>query len=280
MEHYILTLKCQDRLGVVSEITTALAKNKGFITELSQYGDPLTGRFFMRLIFTLDDLMHLKEIEKTLKPVIEKFQMDLEIQEQKRKINTLVLVSKYGHCLNELLYQTTTNHLPIEIKGIGSNHLDLEKMASWYHLPYFTVSHTASKLEQENQIRQFIQKNAIDLIILARYMQILSPEFTRDFSGKIINIHHSFLPSFKGAKPYHQAYERGVKIIGATAHYVTEDLDEGPIICQGVKPITHHELPDELVKIGQDVENDVLIKAVKLHADKKVFLNGHKTVVF
>lgn len=277
---YILSLSCPDSIGIVAEITRYLAKHNVFILESSQFGDPASYTFFMRIVFEMP-LSGIGKVDSNFHEVADKFNMTWSIQDVDYKPKTLILVSKASHCLNDILHRHATQNLQIDIAGIASNHDTLRHMADWYQFPFhhFPVTND-TKQDQEKQIRDLIEKEKIDLIVLARYMQILSSDFCKDYSHKAINIHHSFLPSFKGAKPYHQAYERGVKIIGATAHYVTENLDEGPIITQDTIHVNHTQSAKELVSIGQDVECFVLARAIRLHVNKKVFINGNKTVVF
>jgi formyltetrahydrofolate deformylase len=282
MKKYILTLSCRDRLGIVADVSGFLKQYKGFILESQQFGDTSTGNFFMRTVFVpKDGSPSLSALKTKFEPIAAHFNMQWELHLEEEKKRVMILVSKLGHCLNALLNKTALNNLQIEIPCIASNHSDLETMAEWYHTPYYHLPLTPeTKREQESQILQLIEEHRIDLVVLARYMQILSPDFVQRMRGKIINIHHSFLPSFKGAKPYHQAHSLGVKLIGATAHYVSEILDEGPIIEQEVTRVDHTCPPEELVAIGQDIETTVLTRAVKWHAQHRVFLNGSKTVVF
>ena len=223
-------------------------------------------------------------LQAAFAPLAAQFEMDWELVARARKTRVLLLVSKLGHCLNDLLFRVQTGHLPIEIPAIVSNHRDFYQLAASHNIPFHHFpllgATDAQKAAQEDKIREVVADNQVDLVVLARYMQILSPELCRDLSGKAINIHHSFLPSFKGAKPYHQAYERGVKLIGATAHYVTSDLDEGPIIEQEVARIDHSMPPEQLVGIGRDMECVALARAIQWHAEHRVLLNGNRTVVF
>lgn len=275
---YILSLSCPDDFGIVAALSSFITEHGGFIVDSSQFSDPEHKLFFMRIVFTIPQRKE-EILEVDLKKLGSKFKMDWHIQEESYKPSFLLMVSKYSHCLNDILYKVRSGHLQIHVPAIVSNHEDLRHLADWYGIPFFHFP-LEEKIEQEEKILQLIVKENIECIVLARYMQILSKHFCLSFPGKIINIHHSFLPSFKGAKPYHQAYERGVKIIGATAHYVTEDLDEGPIIKQEVVHVNHNHTPEKLIALGQDVESFVLSRAVKLHAERRVFLNGRKTVVF
>ena len=277
---FILTISCSDTSGIVAAVSGFLFENGCFITESKQFGDPSTGRFFMRVVFSAKngDTESLKE---KFTPVSDKFSMDWNLFDSENKMRLLLMVSKQGHCLNDLLHRYSSGSLPVEIAAVVSNHRDFEKIVKWYDIPfhYLPVDNNTRK-EQEEKILELIENLKIDLTVLARYMQILSPYLTSKLHGKAINIHHSFLPGFKGAKPYHQAYDRGVKIIGATAHYVTEDLDEGPIIEQEVIRVDHSDMPDELLALGRDVESLVLSRAVKNHIEHRLILNGNKTIVF
>lgn len=277
---YVLTLSCDDKSGIVAAVTGFLSNHGGFITESAQYGDPETGIFFMRVVFSL-----LKE-DKTLKArfadtIATPFNMEWQLHDQNQKARLLVMVSRLSHCLSDLLHRVTNNMLDAEIVGIVSNHPDLKEMASWYHVPYHHLPITAgNKTEQEAKLLSLFEEYKADTLVLARYMQVLSPETSAILRGKAINIHHSFLPSFKGAKPYHQAHARGVKLIGATGHYVTDELDEGPIIEQEVIRVNHTHTPEQYVAMGHDIERTVLARSVKHHIERRVLLNGHKTVVF
>jgi formyltetrahydrofolate deformylase len=251
----------------------------------SQFGDPDSKRFFMRMHFGPADVSAPKqsaeELRSLFQAISQPMSMDFEINPLNRKPRVLIMVSKIGHCLNNLLYRQSASQLGIEVPFIVSNHSDFSSLAASYSIPFHHLPVTAAtKQEQESKILELVREHSIDLIVLARYMQVLSPTLCSAMSGKIINIHHSFLPSFKGAKPYHQAYDRGVKIVGATAHFVTSDLDEGPIIEQNVVRVDHALSPKELTIEGSNVESNVLATAVKYVAERRVLLNGHKTVVF
>ena len=274
MEKAILRLSCPDKPGIVATVTSTLAKENGFIHESAQFGDEETDRFFMRVVFSAPDLAKVKS-------ALENLGMEIELSPAEKKTKTLILVSKQGHCLNDLLHRAATNHLPIEIAGVVSNHPDLEEMVSWYGIPFHHLPVTKeSKAEQEGAILKLADEQGVELVVLARYMQILSSEMCQKLSGNAINIHHSFLPSFKGARPYHQAHERGVKRVGATAHYATTDLDEGPIIEQDVVRVTHRDSPADLVRKGRDVERNVLSRAVRAHLEDRILVFENKTVVF
>lgn len=281
-QQYLLVFSCKDTFGIIASVTTFLSSHKAFIRELSEFGDPVTGRFFLRCLFEFPNVSSdLIQLSNSFRSIADQFQADCKFVEASYKPKTLILVSKFGHCLNDLLHRNHSNRLAMQVEGVISNHSDMEKMVAGYGLPFYHLPVNAdNKMDQEKQILKFIAEKKIDLVILARYMQILSADFTAKLQGKIINIHHSFLPSFKGAKPYHQAFDRGVKIIGATAHYVTENLDEGPIIEQEVIRVDHSRSPEELVSIGFDIEEQVLARAVKYHVENRIFLNGNKTVIF
>ena len=285
-QHYILTLSCRDTRGIVAGVTNFLAESFGFILESAQFGDESTERFFMRVDFALEqgapaiEALRLKFEAQVAK----RFAMDWQIVDKKAKSRVLILVSKYGHCLNDLLYRHATGQLNIEIPAIISNHTDWEHVARWHDIPFYHFPldgrDAARKAAQESHILSLVGQYAVDTVVLARYMQILSADMCQALAGRAINIHHSFLPSFKGAKPYQQAFDRGVKLIGATAHYVTTDLDEGPIIEQEVARVDHTHQPDDLAAIGRDLECQALARALKYHTEHRVFLNGRKTVVF
>lgn len=277
---FILTISCKDKIGIVSAISSFLKDNDCFITESGQWGDPI-GRFFMRVVFTCEQKQTQSELQKKFQTIAEKFSMDFTLHDNSKKPNMLIMVSKQGHCLNDLLHRYASGLLNAEIKAVVSNHKDMEKMTKWYDIPFYHLPvDEKNKAKQEQKTLDIIKKHKVDLTVLARYMQVLSPDFVREIYGRAINIHHSFLPGFKGAKPYHQAYDRGVKIIGATAHYVSDDLDEGPIIEQGVAKVDHTYTPEKLVETGRDIECNVLAAAVKYHTENRVIINGNKTVVF
>lgn len=281
MTDYILTLSCPDRTGIVHAVSGWLVKQEGNIVEAQQFGDAETHHFFLRIHFTVPNGSNVETLNQRFESVASQFDMDAHIYDATRKARLLILVSRQGHCLNDLLFRTHTGQLPVEIVGVISNHTDHAALSASYNVPFHHLPVTPeSKSEQEHQIIQFVNDLDIDLVVLARYMQILSPKLCRALSGRAINIHHSFLPSFKGARPYHQAHQRGVKIIGATAHYVTEDLDEGPIIEQDVERVTHAMSPTELTQVGSDVESLVLSRAVTAHVQHRILLNGQRTVVF
>jgi formyltetrahydrofolate deformylase len=281
IETHILKLSCKDQIGIVSSISSILAKHNCNIVESKQFTDQQNGHFFIRQSFTLlnDDI--LNKLEDDLLVLSKDLNAEFFLSDIQSSMNTIMLVSKFDHCLNDLLYRVRNNSLNLNIKAIASNHRIAEEIANFSNIPFYYIPiDKSNKEEQELKIRNLIVKNNIEMIVLARYMQVLSEEFTKEFEGKIINIHHSFLPSFKGAKPYHQAFERGVKVIGATAHYVTSDLDEGPIIEQDTQEVDHEMMPNNLVAIGRDIESRVLYRALKAHSERRVFLNGNRTVVF
>lgn len=281
-EQFILRASCPDRIGVVAAIARRLADDKLFITESNHYGDPHTGRFFMRTVFEVTEGgFSRRAFGEAFAPVVDEFRIDWDLTDARVKPNVLMMVSKFDHCLNDLLYRYRIGALPVSIPAIVSNHMDCARLAEHHGIPYFHIPVTRdTKAAAEERLLELVADTRSDLVVLARYMQVLSNDLCTRLSGKAINIHHSFLPSFKGAKPYHQAFDRGVKIIGATAHYVTPDLDEGPIIAQAVEPVTHATTADQMVAIGRDIESRVLAQAVKLHVEKRIFLNGHRTVVF
>jgi len=280
LTHWVLTLVCKDRPGIVHAISGAIVKASGNITESHQYTSEDTGRFFMRL--QIESPATRNEFEQQITQVIKEFEMDWELDVVGRKMKTLVLVSKAAHCLNDLLFRQRSGQLPILIPKIIANHDSLEELAKFYGIGFESqaIVSPADKQEFENKLRELIKNEAIELIVLARFMQILSAEFCNEFAGKIVNIHHSFLPGFKGADPYAQAHARGVKLIGATAHFVTSDLDEGPIIEQNVVRVEHGDSRKHLLAIGQDVESKTLSQAVNWFAERRVLLDGARTIIF
>ncbi len=277
---FVLTLSCADRPGIVAAVTTELAALNANISESNQFWDRETGTFFMRLAFTAPDGVDREGLERALRPVTERFSMRTSLVDQGRKKKIVVMVSKFDHTLLHLLYQIRVGWLDAEVAAIVSNHEDSRATAIYEEIPYHYLPLRGDKAAQEAEVLKLVKDTGAELVVLARYMQILSSGFATRLFGQIINIHHSFLPSFKGAKPYHQAHERGVKIIGATAHYVTPDLDEGPIIEQETARVNHAMSADDLVAAGRDIESRVLARAVKLHLESRVMLNGKRTVVF
>ncbi|MET0808495.1 MAG: formyltetrahydrofolate deformylase [Pseudoxanthomonas sp.] len=278
---YILTLSCPDRTGIVYRVTGLLYELGCNILDAQQFGDEETRRFFLRVHFDLPSLAETDLLQEGLAALAETFRMQWQVHDARRRARLLVLVSRQGHCLNDLLFRAHSGQLPVDIAGIVSNHEDFAALAASYAVPFHHLPVTATtRPAQEQRIRGLLESERIDLVVLARYMQILSPALCETLAGRAINIHHSFLPSFKGAKPYHQAHQRGVKIIGATAHYVTGALDEGPIIEQDVARVDHAMTPKELVRVGSDTESQVLARAVRRHVEHRILLNGHRTVVF
>jgi len=279
--HSILTVTCPSVRGIVAAISGYLAENGCYIIDSTQFDDLDTKKFFMRISFISQEGKTEDELVKGFEPVAQRFMMDYQLHKSTEKMKVLVMVSRFGHCLNDLLYRWRIGALPIDIVGVVSNHFDYQKLVANHDIPFHRIAVTkANKPKAEAQIMELVEETGAQLIVLARYMQILSDEMCQKMSGKIINIHHSFLPSFKGANPYKQAYERGVKLIGATAHYVTADLDEGPIIEQDTARITHAQSAEDYVSIGRDVESQVLARAIHAHIHHRSFINGNRTVVF
>lgn len=279
--HFVLTLSCPDKFGIVAAISGCLAERNCNITDSAQFRDPTTGRFFMRVSFTAPSDAPQAMIADAFAPIFTRFNMAAQIHDLERRPRAIILVSRYGHCLNDLLYRHRIQALNIDIPAIISNHRDFYQLAASQDIPFHHLPVTPeTKARQEARLLELIEDEKADLVVLARYMQILSDDLCRKLEGRAINIHHSFLPSFKGAKPYHQAYKRGVKLIGATAHYVTAALDEGPIIEQSVERVDHAMSPQDLAAVGRDVECLVLARAIKWHSEHRVLLNGCRTVVF
>ncbi|WP_413799836.1 formyltetrahydrofolate deformylase [Streptomyces iranensis] len=280
-DQYILTLSCPDKQGIVHAVSSFLFMTGCNIEDSQQFGDRDTGLFFMRVAFRAVSPVKVKDLRASFAAVGESFQMDWEIHRADEKMRILLMVSKFGHCLNDLLFRSRIGALPVEIAAVVSNHTDFQALVGSYGIPFHHIPVTKdTKREAEARLLDLVRAEHVELVVLARYMQVLSDDLCKELSGRIINIHHSFLPSFKGAKPYHQAHARGVKLIGATAHYVTADLDEGPIIEQEVERVGHGLTPDQLVAVGRDVECQALARAVKWHSERRVLLNGHRTVVF
>ena len=278
---FVLLIATEDRQGIVAAVANSVASQDCNIAESSQYGDGFNGRFFMRVAFSGPAAMTIESFTEAFTPVATAYRLDWRIHDLRRKLKAMIMVSQGGHCLNDLLYRTSANRLPMEVTSVVSNHTTWQRRAEHEGIPFFHLPITpANKLEQEAQLLQLVEEQEVDLIILARYMQVLSDQLCRKLDGRVINIHHSFLPGFKGAKPYHRAYERGVKMVGATAHYVTPDLDEGPIITQDVSIVDHADTVEDLIAQGQDTESHVLARAVKLHLEHRVMLNGARTIVF
>ncbi|MEJ7930397.1 formyltetrahydrofolate deformylase [Ramlibacter sp. AN1015] len=281
MSHaYILTLSCPDRPGIVHAVSGFLLERGGNIEEAAQYNDHATGLFFMRVQFACERCSH-EELKTQWREFAQAFGMHWQLHAAEQPMRTVLMVSREGHCLNDLLFRWKSGLLPLDIRAIVSNHRDFYQLAASYNVPFHHIPVSgASKSQAEARQYEIIEAEGAELVVLARYMQILSDELCRKLAGRAINIHHSFLPSFKGAKPYHQAHERGVKLIGATAHYVTAELDEGPIIEQDVARVDHSKTVEDLTAIGRDTESLVLARAVKWHSEHRVLLNGHKTVIF
>ncbi|MFI8893948.1 formyltetrahydrofolate deformylase [Streptomyces paradoxus] len=279
---FVLTLSCPDRSGLVHAVTGFLVRHSGNIQESQQFDDRLKDRFFMRVHFDVTDpAMSLEDLKSGFAPVAEAYRISWQLYEASTPTRTLIMVSKFGHCLNDLLFRCRTGALNIEVPAIVSNHRDFEPLAESYGIPFHHVPVTReTKPEAEARLLELVEELDIDLVVLARYMQILSNDLCKQLEGRAINIHHSFLPSFKGARPYVQAHERGVKLVGATAHYVTPDLDEGPIIEQDVVRVSHSQGPDSLVALGRDVEAQVLARAVEWHSQSRIMVNDNRTVVF
>jgi len=281
MQHvFILTLSCPDRLGLVHAVSGFLLERDANIEEAAQYNDHDTGLFFMRVRFACDRLTHA-ELQEQLAAFAAPFEMRCSLHAVAQPMRTVIMVSKEGHCLNDLLFRVKSGLLPLDVRAIISNHREFYQLAASYNVPFHHLPVTAAtKAQVEARQMEIINAEQAELVVLARYMQILSDDLCRQLSGRAINIHHSFLPSFKGAKPYYQAHDRGVKLIGATAHYVTADLDEGPIIEQDVARVDHSKTVEDLTAQGRDTESQVLARAVKWHSEHRVLLNGHKTVIF
>lgn len=277
---YILCLNCDDRPGIVAAVATTLSNTNCNIEESAQYNDHLSGQFFMRVVFSAFAEGAEENFKTAFGSIAKKFNITWQITEMDAPVKALIFVSKEDHCLNDILYRWRTNHLNIEIAGVVSNHETTRKLIEDRGLKYYYMpTNVGSKQELEAQFSELIDETGTELIVLARYMQIISDDMCRKYAGRIINIHHSFLPGFKGAKPYHQAYERGVKIIGATAHFATADLDEGPIIEQNVVRIDHRHEPKKLQVLGRDTEARVLARAIELYTERRIFLHGNRTVI-
>jgi formyltetrahydrofolate deformylase len=280
---YVLTVSCPDTNGIVREVSDFLYRRGATIYEAAQHRDALESQFFMRVEFKEagSQLPKLEKLDEEFQELASKFKMEWQFTDQKTKPRVLVAVSKHGHCLNDILHRWDSGVLAADIVGVVSNHPDMASMVEWHRLPFYHLPVTPeTKSQQETEILKLIDEHRVDLFALARYMQILSPELCEKLKGKAINIHHSFLPGFKGADPYRQAYRRGVKIIGATAHYVTADLDEGPIIEQAVEKIDHNFDIESLIQIGRDAECVAFARAIKLHCEQRIIINGNRTVIF
>ncbi len=285
---WILTAQCPSRIGTVDVVTRYLREQGCYITELNSFDDRLSGRFFIRAEFrpqtetgALDDGFDAASFEQGLGTRAADFEMDVSLSAPDERMKVVIMVSRSDHCLNDLLYRHRIGQLPMDITAVISNHPDMAPLAEWHGLPYHHLPITAeTKAEQEAQVWQIVQDTGAELVILARYMQVLSSDMCEKLSGRAINIHHSLLPGFKGARPYHQAYEKGVKLVGATAHYINDDLDEGPIITQGVETVDHAHYPEDLIAKGRDIECLTLSRGVRYHLERRVFLHDKRTVVF
>ncbi|MET7640437.1 formyltetrahydrofolate deformylase [Streptomyces sp. NPDC005438] len=280
-EEYVLTLSCPDRQGIVHSVASYLFMTGCNIEDSQQFGDHDTGLFFMRVHFSAEPRVTLDKLRASFAAIGDAFAMDWQIHRAGDRMRVVLMVSRFGHCLNDLLFRSRIQALPVEIAAVVSNHTDFAELAASFDVPFHHIPVTRdTKEEAEQRLLDLVEREGVELVVLARYMQVLSDHLCKQLSGRIINIHHSFLPSFKGAKPYHQAHARGVKLIGATAHYVTADLDEGPIIEQEVERVGHEVSPSQLVALGRDVECQALARAVKWHSERRVLLNGNRTVVF
>lgn len=283
MTRYVVALTCPDARGIAAAVSGFLAENHANIVEAHHFHEGAPDRFFLRAEFTERDgpLPPLEALKAGFAPIAERFRMDWQMADAAAPQRVLIAVSRFGHCLYDLLHRVRAGSLNIEVPAVVSNHDDMRSFVEWNGIPYHHLPvDRASKDRQEDRLLGIVDDQRIDLVVLARYMQVLSPRLCQALAGRCINIHHSFLPGFKGAKPYHQAHERGVKLIGATAHYVTSDLDEGPIIEQDVERISHRDTPDDLVRKGRDIERRVLARAVRYHLEDRVLPNGRKAVVF
>jgi formyltetrahydrofolate deformylase len=279
-EAYVVTLSCPDRVGIVHAVTGLLVEQQANITEAAQFNDASTGLFFMRVRFDVQTPSPVT-LRDAFTALAATYEMRWDLHNANARMPTVIMVSKLGHCLNDLLFRYRSQLLPLDIRAVVSNHRDFYQLAASYDIPFHHIPVTADTKERaEDRLRELLAHENVELVVLARYMQVLSARLCNDLSGRAINIHHSFLPSFKGARPYQQAFDRGVKLIGATAHYVTGDLDEGPIIEQDIARADHAMSPAQLTAIGRDTECAVLARAVVWHAERRVLLNGHKTVVF
>lgn len=285
-DSWILTAQCPSQLGTVDVVTRFLKESGCYITEQQSFDDTHVKRFFIRTEFTPQQssrgaVFDAETFQTDFAERAAGFEMEFELTAPDAWMPVVIMVSKADHCLNDLLYRYRTGQLSIDIRAIVSNHPDLESLAQWHDLPYYHFPITPqTKAEQEAKVWQVVEESGAELVILARYMQVLSSEMCTRLAGRAINIHHSLLPGFKGARPYHQAFEKGVKLVGATAHYINDDLDEGPIITQGVEPVSHADAPEDLVATGRDIECLTLARAVSLHVERRVFLHQRRTVVF
>ena len=280
---FILCFHCPDRSGIQSKVSSLLYSNDAFLTDVQSYSDEGTQSFFSRIVFSVNSKTVIDKISSQLQTLGIELDMVWTIDEQEKKVKTVIAVSKLGHCLNDLLFRAKYRNMPIEIVGVVSNHEDFREIVEFNNIPFHFLpieKNLDSKRKQESLFQKVVDDAGAEMIVLARYMQILTEDLSNKWFGKCINIHHSFLPSFKGANPYEQAFSKGVKLIGATAHFVTPDLDEGPIIEQNIERISHYDNIDDLIRKGNDIESIVLARAVRWHAEKRVLINGNKTVVF
>jgi len=280
---FILGFYCPDKSGIQSKVSTLLYSNDAFLTDVQSYSDRDTHTFFSRIVFSVTSEAVINKINLELQTLSIELDMVWSIDEQEKKVKTVIAVSKLGHCLNDLLFRAKYRNMPIEIVGVVSNHEDFREIVEFNNIPFHFLpieKNLDSKKKQESLFQKVVDDSGAGMIVLARYMQILTEELSNKWFGKCINIHHSFLPSFKGANPYEQAFSKGVKLIGATAHFVTPDLDEGPIIEQNIERISHYDSIEDLIRKGNDIESIVLARAVRWHAEKRVLINGNKTVVF
>lgn len=280
-QEFVLLFACEDRKGIVAAVANALVAQDCNIVENAQYGDASTGRFFMRVKFSAPERLTAAAFTGVFAPIAAAWRLDWTLHDAATKARAIIMVSRGGHCLNDLLYRTATGRLKMTVTSVVSNHLTWQRRAEHEGIPFHHLPITPeNKLAQEHALLRLVEEQQVDLIILARYMQVLSDTLCRRLDGRVINIHHSFLPGFKGANPYHRAYERGVKMVGATAHYVTPDLDEGPIIAQDVSIVDHADSVEDLIAQGQDTESRVLGRAVQAHLEHRVLLNGNRAIVF
>jgi formyltetrahydrofolate deformylase len=278
---FVVLISCEDRKGIVAAVANSIASQDCNIVENAQFSDGTTGQFFMRVSLTGPAGTTVDSFTAAFTPVATAFRLEWRIHDLRKKLRAMIMVSQGGHCLNDLLYRTSTNRLAMDVTSIVSNHTTWQRRAEHEGIPFHHLPiNPENKLEQEAKLLAMVEEQQVDLIILARYMQVLSDQLCRKLDGRVINIHHSFLPGFKGAKPYHRAFDRGVKMVGATAHYVTPDLDEGPIITQDVSIVDHADTVEDLIAQGQDTESRVLARGVKLHLEHRVMLNGNRTVIF
>ena len=279
---FCLLLACPDRKGIVAAVANFLAEHDASIVEAKQFNDHLTRRFYMRAVFSAvgPKFVAIENLRAQFSALAKTFDMSWQLEDASKRVRVLIAVSKLDHCLQDLLFRWRSGVMPIDLVGVISNHPDLRSLVEWHQVPFYHLPVTnETRAEQEAEVLEIMKRHQVDLLVLARYMQILSNDLCRTLIGRCINIHHSFLPSFKGARPYHQAYERGVKIIGATAHYVTADLDEGPIIEQAVERVGHEHTPERFVEIGRDLEAIVLARAVRWHAERRILIDGQRSVI-